>query len=201
MKKRGFSLIELLMVIAIIAILLSLLAPGLARGKAKAQKISCMGNLRQLGVAVRMYSMDYNQRLPIAEAVPSYPINSNTPLASISAILKPYSVAGVLKCPQDNVGRFAREGSSYEWNANMNNRPIDTTTELGRERVKLILDAPGGNPVRIDTEFPIALNPSVIPLMWDYENFHAPSKAPKNLLFADGHVAPLPQATGDSGWN
>jgi prepilin-type N-terminal cleavage/methylation domain-containing protein/prepilin-type processing-associated H-X9-DG protein len=52
---RGFSLIELLLVVAILAILAGLLFPALGRGKLSAQRIRCLSNLRQLGVAAHMY--------------------------------------------------------------------------------------------------------------------------------------------------
>jgi prepilin-type N-terminal cleavage/methylation domain-containing protein/prepilin-type processing-associated H-X9-DG protein len=62
--RRGFALIELLVVIAIIAILAAVLFPVFARAREKARQTSCLSNLKQLGAAVVMYTMDY-ERYPM----------------------------------------------------------------------------------------------------------------------------------------
>jgi prepilin-type N-terminal cleavage/methylation domain-containing protein len=64
MRQRAFTLIELLVVIAIIAILAAILFPVFANARKKGQQTACTSNMRQIAIALRQYSSDYDGRAP-----------------------------------------------------------------------------------------------------------------------------------------
>ncbi|MBI4023540.1 MAG: type II secretion system protein [Verrucomicrobia bacterium] len=65
-KRCGFTLVELLVVIAIIAVLMALLMPALKNARNSAKQISCMNNMKQIHLAIRMYADDNGGLIPLA---------------------------------------------------------------------------------------------------------------------------------------
>lgn len=66
-RRRGFTLIELLVVIAIIAVLAAMLLPALSSAKERAKRAACSNHLKQLGIAIVLYSNDNNDKIPTAQ--------------------------------------------------------------------------------------------------------------------------------------
>lgn len=197
-RAAAFTLIELLVVLAILGVLASLLMPALGRAKDKARNVACLGNLRQLGIAVRTYADDREALLPLAELLPSQPINPAAPLPRIRDVLAAElghsdtnSGPGVFRCPSDRTRRFEREGSSYEWNIELNGRRLDET-RTDQVRMVIVVAHQDGETHRAETNRTLAFPPETTPLLIDYEDFHPrPPRSAKNAVYMDGHVATL----------
>jgi len=172
MNRHGFTLVELLVVMSVIALLAALLVPVTNSVRGRARQMQCFSNLSQLGKAVNLYADAQENWYPCASIMPSTEPPGGLP--RIRDLLGRYASAGIFECPDDRridpaypfPTYFEGEGSSYEWAEIVNNLKV-------------------GQPVQYA---PFDLKD--IPILRDYEPFHrrGGGKLGVNGVFHDSHV-------------
>ena len=115
-SKNGFTLVALLVIIAVIAVLAAMLLPALASAKKKAQRINCVNNLKQLGLAYRIWEGDNGDKYPMAV----FTINSGADTFRYFQVMSnELSTPRILVCPADtrtaaaNFVRLKNQNVSY----------------------------------------------------------------------------------------
>jgi prepilin-type processing-associated H-X9-DG protein len=163
----GFTLAELLVVIATIALLISILTPVLGKARVFARRTVCRSQLRGVGMALRMYVDDNDETMPVAAQLPSDEPN----LPCITDVLLPYlKNRKAMRCPADRQENyFEKEGSSYEYPHFVRGRRVDDTF-MGEH-----------------------WGETNIPVLFDFGPFHnrRGRRGAINFLFGDGHVGDL----------
>jgi prepilin-type N-terminal cleavage/methylation domain-containing protein/prepilin-type processing-associated H-X9-DG protein len=119
-QRRGFTLVELLVVIGIIALLISMLLPSLNKARQAANAAACLSNMRQIGQAALMFANDHKGYLPKNwnNAGPNWGDTSweyRYPFESWEYILSLYSSKNVFRCPSDDTGKLRGQWTTQDW--------------------------------------------------------------------------------------
>jgi prepilin-type N-terminal cleavage/methylation domain-containing protein/prepilin-type processing-associated H-X9-DG protein len=166
----AFTLIEMLVVMAIITLLAGLLAPSFERAMQKARSMKCTGNLHAIGVAASLAATDNNNKYPKIDQAGAPIYTPQGP--NIVTALGPYGIAtNVVQCPVDVANApssFTKYGSSYEWDPVFDEEPLNETA------------------VYITPTFIIPVNSSRVRLAMDFTGVH---NGRPNVIYGDGHVA------------
>ncbi|MDB6053897.1 MAG: prepilin-type N-terminal cleavage/methylation domain [Verrucomicrobiales bacterium] len=181
-RRLGFTLLELLMVIAIIAILAGLLLPSFTRAKARGQRITCLSNLREIGIGFQMFANDHNHQYP--PLVPqrdggTYEVAATSDaLAHFLSISNEIVTPKVLACPSDS--RIAAQNwksinkTNVSYAVFLDASPNVSATPLCADR-NISMGGTGSDVLAVD-------NPALA--YWTSElHSHA-----GNILFGDAHV-------------
>lgn len=146
-KHRGFTLVELLVVLAIVAALAGIGIPLTRSVIGKSREASCLNNLRSLGVGLQSYLQDHNNLMPELKAGRA----SKTEEAPVlDVVLLPYlATADAFRCPADSK-EFEKSGCSYLWNSTQSGLPFTQLSFFGikdrPDRIPLIVDKDSWHP-------------------------------------------------------
>lgn len=159
----GYTMVEVLVVVAILGLLVGVAVPMSLRMKANAQSTNCVSNLRNIGIGLSTYFLDHGTTFPVLVSARE---SKSEDEPSIDQVLLPYVIDEfTFRCPADHEGLFEETGTSYFWNSLVNGQKFGNMDLLG------LIDKPGG-----------------IPIVSDKENFHEDVGDGVNILYADGHV-------------
>ena len=176
--KQGFTLIELMAVVAVLGLLIAILVPSLGRVRKQSKRTACMSNLRQIGTAIQAYRNQNRDHYPVARSMPEPFVTAavNDPPLFDALQDEIPKTSRVYACPGDSGYVHARCGISYLYNTNLSGRQPEDVF-LHRELKVPIHEIPAAYDFDGATvEIPGAS--LTIPF------FHLR----RNLLFADGHV-------------
>ncbi len=100
--RSAFTLLEILVVVAIIALLAAILFPAFSRARQKARDVNCLSNMKQIGLGTLQYVQDNDETWPIFYAYNSVPASGNPGHKGVELELQPYTRSlQVFKCPND----------------------------------------------------------------------------------------------------
>jgi type II secretory pathway pseudopilin PulG len=119
MRRDGFAIAELLMVIACLAVVVGLLLPALSRSIGVRRRVSCVDNLKQIGIGMRTFAVDFNGESPWTVAMTNgglgpleKPVSSDL-LRIFASISNELSTPKIVTCPYDNRQRLKTNSWAY----------------------------------------------------------------------------------------
>lgn len=159
----AFTLLELLVVFAVLAVLAGLTLVAVNRGLQSARATACASNLRQLGVALSGYLAEHDQRMPVLKAGR---LSREEEVAVVDNTIDRYiSARAVFACPADHQ-YAAASGTSYFWNVALNGQALASLNF-----------------------FQLSNQHGQIPVLADKAGFHPYIENKVNILYADGHAS------------